>query len=102
MTKTQTSSMTRMEKVVLLLTFWFSPWGAAKGATWEWLVDDKMEFAEDSILTIMGYIINGVDEKRIDWQALEVFKIEVAEELGLLEESLDVADSENPDRIDVV
>jgi hypothetical protein len=67
------SSLTKLQKITLLLTFYTAPWGAAKGATWEFFVDDKMPFEEESVLTIMSRIINGIDEKYVDWSALEDF-----------------------------
>lgn len=67
------SEFTKLQKITLLLTFWTAPWGAAKGATWEHFVDDKMPFEEDSVLTIMSRIINDIDEKYVDWSALKDF-----------------------------
>lgn len=67
-------TMTKMEKIVLLLAFYTSPWGAAKAATWEFFGDDKLAFSEDMILSIIGRIINGIDEKSCDWTALDYFK----------------------------
>lgn len=74
--------MNKMEKIVLLLAFYTSSWGAAKGATWEFFVDDKLPFTEDSILAIIGRIINGIDEKVCDWTALDPFKQAMVAILG--------------------
>lgn len=66
--------MTKTEKIILLLAFYTSPWGAAKGASWEFFVDDKLPFTEDAVLAIIGRIVNGIDEKSCDWTALDYFK----------------------------
>lgn len=75
-------TMTKMQKITLLLAFYTSPWGAAKGATWEFFVDDKLSFTEESILAIIGRIINGIDEKVCDWTALDPFKQAMVAILG--------------------
>lgn len=79
--------MTKMQKITLLLAFWTAPWGAAKGATWEFFVDDKMPFEEESILLIFSRIINGVDEKYVDWSAMEGF-FDIT--MAMIEEASDV------------
>lgn len=64
--------MTKMEKIVLLLAFWHSPWGAAKAAAWEWLTYDR-PYEEETLFQSISYIINGVDDRRLEWEALEAF-----------------------------
>lgn len=81
--------MTKLEKTVLLLAFYTSPWGAAKGAMWEFFVDDKLPFTEESILAVIGRIVNGTDEKSCDWTALDLFKEQAIAALGEGENNAD-------------
>lgn len=58
------------------MAFWTSPPGAAKNAMWEDFSNDRPG-DEDVLLKFIGYIVNGVDEPRMNWRALEPFKQEL-------------------------
>lgn len=68
--------MTKLEKIVLLMAFWTSPWGAAKAAMWEFFSHDR-PMTEEVLLEFIGYIVNGVDDSRMSWNDLESFKLEL-------------------------
>lgn len=74
--------MTKMQKIVLLMTFWFSDHGAAKMQSWEFFTNDR-EYSEKALLDIIGFIVNGVDDKRVDWSALDWFVDAMNKETGL-------------------
>lgn len=73
--------MTKMQKIVLLLTFHFSPWGAAKGLMWEEFSHDQ-PYTEDTVLSFFGFIVNGVDDSRMEWEALAPFIEKQNEEMS--------------------
>lgn len=75
--------MTKMQKLVLLMSFWFSPWGAGKSEEWEWLTGDK-PYDEDTLFTMIAFVINGIDDKFIKWEALEGFTKQMNEATGIV------------------
>lgn len=64
--------MTKLEKLERFLSFWFSPWGAAKGARWESFSRD-MDFSDHRAECICTAILEGEDENYVNWSALESF-----------------------------
>jgi len=74
--------MTKMQKMVLLMTFWFSPPNEKRVSEWQELTGDR-PFSEDELFHIISCVINGIDEKWIKWQALEEFKESQMESMGL-------------------
>lgn len=65
--------MTKLEKLHLFLRFWFSPWGAAKGARWESFYGDHYFGDEQVAEQIVQSILDGTDTDKVDWSALESF-----------------------------
>lgn len=73
--------MNRLQKIVLLLTFYLSDWGAAKAAEWEDFTGD-LPFSEDTFMEILKAIADETDEDLVDWTALDTFKDNVSKSLN--------------------
>jgi len=58
--------LTKMQKIALLLAFYHSPIGAARNAAWEFFSADR-PFNDDTVFEMLAWIINGVDENRLNW-----------------------------------
>lgn len=61
--------MTQLEKMHKFMDFWFSPWGAAKGARWEGFSRNSPQ-SDWAALRIVKWIMDGTDEQHLDWSAL--------------------------------
>lgn len=79
--------MTKMQKLVLLMTYWFSDHGAAKMASWEAFTQDK-PYTEETLFDIVGFIVNGIDEKRVRWGELDWFIEQMNKETGIVVEDV--------------
>lgn len=64
--------LTRMQKVVLLLTFWFTPPTEEKYQYWLSFVGD-IDLTEEVLLDVIGLITDGDDEEFYDWGAFDPF-----------------------------
>jgi hypothetical protein len=73
--------MTPMQKIVLLLTFWFSPPSAQKQAEWEAFLGNSGSITEDGIVEILGYVAEDLDSS-MNWSALDQFKADVSATLN--------------------
>jgi hypothetical protein len=73
--------MTKIQKTVLLLTFWLSPWGAAKGAIWEDLTSDS-PYDEEIFFKALVAIAEDKDDW-LNWSALNKFKQDQMNSLGI-------------------
>lgn len=89
--------MDRMQKIALLMAWYALPWGAAKGQSWEMFSRDKVSLTEEGVFTVISWIINGVDDKRVNWSVFEDFFNDTCQRLE--EETTDAGMA---DRIDVV
>lgn len=61
------TDMNKLDKMYAFLSFWFSPWGAAKGAKWEAFTGDQ-PIAEHVAYKIMDDIYAGIDT--LNWDAI--------------------------------
>ena len=60
------------DRIKLLIDFYYSPWGAAKGERWEWFVRDMLPFNHQSILTIIKDLMTGsLSVSNYKWEALD-------------------------------
>lgn len=62
--------MTRLEKIILLITFYLSPISQEKHDTWNTLVGVPMD--EENLMTVIAWIVGGDDD--LSWDSLEDFK----------------------------
>ncbi len=58
----------KLRRVETFIKFWFSPWGAAKGARWDWFSND-MPFDNTSAHTVLNHILANVDQC-YQWEAI--------------------------------
>jgi hypothetical protein len=65
--------MTMMEKIVLLLAFYFSHPYEGKTETWITLVGDDREMNENAVINIIDRVINSYADD-FDFSALDPFK----------------------------
>lgn len=65
--------MNKLQKIVLLLTFHFSPDTPQKELEWEALTLDR-PYDEDEIISLIGLVATGKDGVYPNWSALEQFK----------------------------
>lgn len=64
--------MTKMQKLVLLMTFWFAPGGVIKEDMWTDFTGGK-PFDEETLFTVIAFVINGIDDKFVNWPVMDVF-----------------------------
>lgn len=68
--------MTRLEKIVLLMTYWTVGEAvedaAVSRARWDRLTAGTPK-TESNLLDFIGYIVNDIDETRMDWTAFRGF-----------------------------
>ena len=64
--------MTKMQKLVLLMTFWFAPGGDIKKMQWEDFTGGK-PLDEDTLFTVIAFVINGIDDKYVNWPVMDTF-----------------------------
>lgn len=75
--------MTKLEKIVLLLTHW-TVGNAIEPDVHEYRwarFTAGREATEDTLMELFGYIINGVDETRMDWTAFKGFMETVSKDI---------------------
>lgn len=64
--------MSKVQKIVLLFTFWLSPVSRSKEATWEAFTYDRT-MSEENVFEINSRILSETDETYVDWKSLEDF-----------------------------
>lgn len=69
--------MTRLEKIILLITFYLSSVSEDKANTWQHFADLPMD--EENLLTVIAWITDDLDD--LDWSLLDGFKQETLDNL---------------------
>jgi hypothetical protein len=71
-----------MQKLVLLMTFWFSDETKDKLTTWHTFT--SFPVTEDSLFVIIAYVINGIDNKIVNWSAMKDFVESMHRKTGIV------------------
>lgn len=71
--------MTKLQEIVLVLTFFCSPLTEAKQQTWRRFTNGG-EIGEEDLFHVLDYIIQGKHDE-FDWDELEDFKEETSKAL---------------------
>lgn len=72
--------MSKVQKIVLLYTFWLSPVSRLKEVTWDAFTYERT-MKEENVFLINERILSETDESYVDWKALEDFIQEQTEAL---------------------
>lgn len=75
--------MTKMQKLVLLMTFWFAPGGDIKAMMWDDFTGGK-PMDEDTFFLTIAFVINGVDETYLNWFVFDGFIDEMNKKNGII------------------
>lgn len=70
--------MSKVQKIVLLYTFWLSPVSLAKEVTWDAFTYERT-MKEEIVFMINERILSETDDAYVDWSALEDFVQEQTE-----------------------
>lgn len=76
--------MNKMQKLVLLITFWMEPVSAAKAGDWEAFTGDRPQ-EESEFFHIVDLIATDKDETYPYWNRLEAYKNEMIKKMTIPE-----------------
>ncbi len=76
-------TMTELQKIVLLLSFYYNPWYPNRETVFKGLTDGGYDFDDDGILNVIEDVVTN-DDGNLDWDILNDFKRAQLRQVGIV------------------